>query len=126
MMKKMFTHLVTFFSRIDPLCSQAELPEYFCIRLVVNFRWPPAEVASPFLRPYRLLLNITSKYHAPSIRATSYYYANEIIIVLTNQGDALYRYEGALWTTYAQQKCPSVSRFCSKFILPKWKESFKS
>ena len=39
----------------DPLRSQAGLPEYFCIRLVVNFRWPPGEVASPFFsRPYAI------------------------------------------------------------------------
>ena len=40
----------------DPLRSQAGLPEYFCIRLVVNFRWPPVEVASPFF---------SSPQHAP-------------------------------------------------------------
>ena len=40
----------------DPLRLQAGLPEYFCIRLVVNFRWPPVEVASPFF---------SSPQHAP-------------------------------------------------------------
>ena len=39
------------------------------------------------------------KYLTTSIRATSYYQANEILIVRTNQVDAFYevvRYEGAL------------------------------